>query len=172
MTLYSENAVSSIYQTVKPGLRIALCLALLATLAGCGWLRAKTGYELAPERRPLSIPPDLDTPPQDPTLSIPEPAASAPRAPSAPASAFVIADSREGALRRLGLALERIDGVEVTGSAQALGAYNVRYGGEDFLVRVVEAGGVVRIEAVGGNGAVINTGAAGELLGLLRQRLG
>lgn len=162
----------SMYQSVKSGLRLAVCLSLLVSVAGCSWFRGKSGYEQSPESRPLSIPPDLDTPPRDPTLSIPEPSARAVSAPAAPASAFTIADSREGALRRLGLALERIEGVEVTGSAQALGAYNVRYEGEDFLVRVVEAGGVVRIEAVGGNGAVINTGPAGKLLGLLRQRLG
>lgn len=163
----------STYPIAKNCLRVAVCAALVVTLAGCSWFRGKSGYEMAPESRPLTIPPDLDTPPTDPTLVIPEPRAAAPaRAPAAPSSAFEIADSREGALRRLGLALERIDGVEVTGSAQALGAYNVRYEGEDFLVRVVEAGGSVRIEAVGGNGAVINTGAAGKLLGLLLQRLG
>ena len=162
----------SMHPVVQSGLRLAVCAALLLSLSACTWFRAKTGYELAPESRPLSIPPDLDTPPTDPTLAIPEPSARAPSAAVANSAAFTIADSREGALRRLGLALERIEGVEVTGSAQALGAYNVRFEGEDFLVRVVEAGGNTRIEAVGGNGAVINTGAAGKLLGLLRQRLG
>ncbi|MCK7595445.1 hypothetical protein [Pseudomarimonas salicorniae] len=162
----------SMYPVVKSGLRLAVLACLVASVAGCSWFRGKSGYELAPESRPLAIPPDLDTPPQDPTLSIPEPSGVAPRAPVAPSAAFTVADSRDSALRRLGLALERLEGVEVTGSAQALGAYNVRFEGEDFLVRVVESGGSTRIEAVGANGAVINTGPAGKLLGLLRQRLG
>lgn len=162
----------SMHPIAKTCLRVALCAALVATLAGCSWWRGKTGYEQAPESRPLAIPPDLDTPPQDPTLAIPEPSARAARAPVASSAAFTVADSREGALRRLGLALERIEGVEVTGSAQALGAFNVRFDGEDFLIRVVESAGVTRVEAVGANGAVVNTGPAGRLLGLLRQRLG
>ncbi len=162
----------STYPMAKTCLRVALFAVLATTLAGCSWWRGKTGYEQAPESRPLAIPPDLDTPPQDPTLAIPEPSARPARAPLASSAAFNIEDSRDGALRRLGLALERIEGVEVTGSAQALGAYNVRYEGEDFLIRVVESGGVTRVEAVGANGAVVNTGPAGRLLGLLRQRLG
>lgn len=152
--------------------RLALGLALLSLLAGCGWWRPKTGYELAPEARPLEIPPDLDAPPVDPALSIPEPAPRAASRPVVPAASFLIADSREGAMRRLGLALQRIEGVEVRGKADALGAYNVRFEGEVFLVRVVEVADGMRIEAVGGNGAVLNGGSAGKLLGLLRQRLG
>lgn len=162
----------STFPVVKSCMRMLFCAALLATLAGCSWFRGKTGYEQSPESRPLSIPPDLDTPTQDSTLAIPEPSARAGQAPVASAAAFSVADSRDGALRRLGLALERLEGVEVTGSAQALGAFNVRFEGEDFLIRVVESGGVTRIEAVGANGAVINSGPAGRLLGMLRQRLG
>lgn len=171
MSLKLENAVMSINPLAKSGLRLALCATLMLSLGGCGWLRAKTGYEQSPESRPLTIPPDLDTPARDPGMAIPQVSSSPARAAAAPASAFVIADSREGAMRRLGLALERIEGVAVTGSAQALGAYNVRFEGEDFLVRVVEAAGAVRIEAVGADGAVRNSGPAGKLLGLLRQRL-
>lgn len=161
---------------MKTAARSALVLAMLAGLGACSWFRGNSDYERSPESRPLAVPPDLDAPTPDPALQIPSPAsASATPARAAapvPSAAFTIADDRDSAWRRLGLALQRIEGVEVTQSAQSLGAYNVRFEGEEFLVRVVQAGEASRVEAVGPNGAVINVGAAGNLLGQLRARLG
>lgn len=161
---------------MKTAARSALVLAMLAGLGACSWFRGNSDYERSPESRPLAVPPDLDAPTLDPALQIPSPAAQAATparaAAPAPSAAFTIADDRDSAWRRLGLALQRIDGVEVTGSAQSLGAYNVRFEGEEFLVRVVQAGEASRVEAVGANGAVVNSGPAGNLLGQLRARLG
>jgi uncharacterized lipoprotein len=155
--------------------RAALVLAIAAGLGACSWFRGNSDYERSPESRPLAVPPDLDAPMQDPALAIPSPApatATARAAAPTPSAAFSIADSGESAWRRLGLALQRIEGVEVLQAAQSLNAYNVRYQGEEFLVRVVASGDSSRIEAVGANGAVVNVGAAGNLLGQLRARLG
>lgn len=161
---------------MKTAARSALVLAMLAGLGACSWFRGNSDYERSPESRPLAVPPDLDAPTPDPALQIPSTAAQAATparaAAPAPSAAFTIADDRDSAWRRLGLALQRIEGVEVTQSAQSLGAYNVRFEGEEFLVRVVQAGEASRVEAVGPNGAVINSGAAGNLLGQLRARLG
>ena len=161
---------------MKTAARSALVLAMLAGLGACSWFRGNSDYESSPESRPLAVPPDLDAPTPDPALQSPSPASAsatpARAAAPAPSAAFTIADDRDSAWRRLGLALQRIEGVEVTQSAQSLGAYNVRFEGEEFLVRVVQAGEASRVEAVGPNGAVINTGAAGNLLGQLRARLG
>ena len=158
-------------------LRRALALALVAAIAGtsgCSWWRGKSGYENSPESRPLEVPPDLDRPAADSSMQIPA-TAGAPRAAAArPASgaSFLIADSAESAWRRLGLALERIEGVTIGERAQELAVYNVSYEGETFQVKIAAEGEGSRISAVNQDGAEVRTGAAGKLLALLKQRLG
>jgi uncharacterized lipoprotein len=149
-----------------------LALALVAT-SGCGWFRGKSIYEQAPESRPLEVPPDLDAPRIDPAMNIPEVAARRP-AQAAPVAGgpFVLGDTPDSAYRRLGFALARIDGVEVTERAQLLAAYNVRYQGETFLVRVTAEGSGSRISATSADGSEASNAAAQRLLGLLQQRLG
>lgn len=168
----------------------ALTCALLALsilgAGGCSWLRGKTVYENASEGRALEIPPDLNAPRVDPAMAIPavagSPSGSAP-APartgsSAPATtivssgAFPVSDTVESTWRRLGIALERTGGVEILERAQVLSAYNVRYDGQDFLVRVSRSGDGSRVGAVDGDGREVTGGAAGRLLAALRTRLG
>ena len=106
--------------------------------------------------------------------------AQAPRAPAgaqAPAgsavSSFEVRDAAGETWRRVGLALERIDGVAITNRAQLLGSYEVNYRGESFLVRVQQGQGETStVTAVNAAGQSVGTGAATELLGMLRQRLG
>lgn len=157
--------------------RVALCTALVAALlasSGCSWFRGRSGYELAPENRPLEIPPDLDRPASDPGMLIPDVAAN-PRLPARGAAvtgqAFVIRDAGESAWRRLGLALDRIDGVTINERAELLSVYNVSYEGETFLVKLAPSGDSSRISAISPDGAEITTGAAGRLLALLKHRL-
>lgn len=153
--------------------KLVVLTGILLTASGCSWLRGSSDYDKSPESRPLEVPPDLDTPRTDPSMEVPMPTAAPARAAAAvPGSAFVISDSVGGAWRRLGLALKRIDGVAVSQQAEALSAYTVTYGGQEFLLRVVAAGEQSRIEAVGSDGVVLNAGPAADLLGLLRARLG
>lgn len=168
----------------------ALTCALLAlsffAAGGCSWLRGKTAYESASEGRALEVPPDLDVPRVDPAMAIPA-VAGAPVAPAgtparagmaAPAAtivssgAFPVSDSVESTWRRLGIALERTEGVEIIERAQVLSAYNVRYAGQEFLVRVTRSGDASRVGAVDGDGREVTGGAAGRLLAALRTRLG
>ena len=155
---------------------LVLCLSVvLAASSGCSWFRASTGYEHSPESRPLEVPPDLDAPAVDRSMEIPA-------TPSAGSStqargvqtgtSFVLNDSADGAWRRLGLALDRIEGVSITERAQLLSVYNVSYEGETFLVKVSAEGQVSRISAVSAEGRELTTGAAGRLLAVLRSRLG
>jgi uncharacterized lipoprotein len=156
---------------------LALLAAALVATSGCGWFRGKSVYDQAPEARPLEVPPDLDAPRIDPSMNIPE-VTAAPRASQATARAaepsaapFVIADTPESVYRRVGLALERIDGVEIAERAQLLAAYNVRFRGESFLVRVSAEADGSRISANTQDGSAASGAAADALLGLLRQRL-
>jgi hypothetical protein len=98
-------------------------------------------------------------------------AAGAKAAQPATGSSFVIADATDSAFRRLGLALERIEGVSIENRAEVLSVYNVSYEGESFLVKVAAEGEGSRISAVSQDGQEMTTGAAGKLLVLLKTRL-
>lgn len=167
--------MSLIHANARTLLTTALVLAM-ATTSGCGWFRSKTGYEHSPESRPLEVPPDLTVPRTDPTMQVPQ-VASAPQPAAAPGgvqavSGFAVSDSVESVWRRIGLALERIDGVAITNRAQLIGSYEVQYQGQSFLLRAQAEGEATRVVAVGADGQPLVSGPAAQLLGLLRQRIG
>lgn len=164
-------------------LRLIVLGLVAISLVGCGWLRGRSDYEQSPETRPLEVPPDLDTPPTDPSMRVPSPGSGAAAAASNPggappssstavASSVAVADTVQSTWRRVGLALERIDGVQIDDRAELLSVYNVSYRGASFLVQVQPDGANAKIVAVDGDGRSIGEGPAVELLGLLRQRLG
>ena len=159
------------------GAVVAVLALAVVSASGCSWFRGKSGYENAPESRPLEIPPDLDRPTTDPTMQVPGTSAASggsvgARPVALPSQAFVVADTPDSVWKRLGLALQRVEGVTVGESSQMLSVYNVTFEGESFLVRIAAEGEGTRIATVGKDGTEINTGAGAKLLGLLRQRLG
>lgn len=155
-----------------------LCACTLLAAPGCSWFRGKSDYASSPQTRPLEVPPGMDTPVVDPARQIPDvapAAASATRSAAVPTAAdeVLVQDTVESTFRRLGLALERTDGVSVEDSAELLSVYTVRYQGESFLLRVQAAdGGGSRISAVAADGTPLAGGSSAALLGALRQRLG
>lgn len=154
--------------------RLLAGLVVLSVLAstGCSWFRGRSGYETSPESRPLEVPPDLDRPSADPAMQLPASTnAAAARGPETGTS-FVIADATDSAWRRLGLALERIEGVRIDNRAEVPAVYNVTFEDESFTVKVAAEGEGSRISTVSAAGQPLTTGAAGKLLALLRARLG
>lgn len=155
-----------------------LCACTLLAAPGCSWFRGKSDYASSPQTRPLEVPPGLDAPVVDPARQIPDvapAAAGASRGAAVPTAAdeILVQDTVESTFRRLGLALERTDGVTVEDSAELLSVYTVRYQGEGFLLRVQPAdGGGSRISAVAADGTPLAGGSSAALLGALRQRLG
>ena len=154
----------------------AACMGAVLATSGCSWFRRDSGYEQSPQTRPLEIPPDLDAPVADPAMAIPAVDASAGARAGAgttpTGTSFVVQDTVASTWRRLGLALDRIEGAVIDDRAELLAVYTVRYQGESFLLRVQQADGGSRIDAVQPDGTPMSSAAAGALLGSLRQRLG
>lgn len=157
-------------------LRRAVLAAMLVAVAagsGCSWFRGKSGYESAPESRPLEVPPDLDAPVSDASMTVPAVAGAKSNTgrTAVTGEAFVLSDALEGAWRRVGLALERLDGVTVGERDEAASVYNVTFEGETFQIKLAADGNGTRVSAAGTDGAELTTGAAGKLLAQLRMRL-
>jgi len=151
---------------------LALVL-LVVSVAGCSWFKkgAKGDYALAPEARPLEVPPDLNLPSTSGAMQVPSAAQSSPSAAPA-AGGFNLAGSRDEAFTRVGEALAGVEGVTIASRAQLLGTYDVSYEGTSFLVRVsaVEAGAYV--SAVDPRGLPATSPAALKLLAALKAKLG
>lgn len=164
------NSKSSL---VSRALSAALIVAFVSS-AGCSWFRGRSGYENSPESRPLEVPPDLNAPTADPSMQVPAVAgvASPARSRAVTGTSFIIADAPASAWRRLGLALERIEGVTIDSRGELLSVYNVSFQGESFLVKVAAEGEASRVSTVSSEGKELTTGAAGKLLALLKSRLG
>ena len=130
---------------------LALVL-LVVSVAGCSWFKkgAKGDYALAPEARPLEVPPDLNLPNTSGAMQVPNvgPAASSAGATANAAGGFTVGGSRDEAFTRVGEALAGIEGVAIASKAEILGTYDVSYMGANFLVRVTKVGEGAYISAV------------------------
>lgn len=160
----------------------AVVVLLLSTTSGCSWVKKKftteAPYQESQLSRPLEAPPGLDLPRDVSGLAIPAAASNgsvgtAPPATSAATAsdAFMLADSVDSAFRRIGIALERIDGVTVTSKAALLNSYEVSYSGATMLIHAEAMGDKARVSALGTDGKALSGGASADLLGLLKSRL-
>ncbi|AUZ55296.1 hypothetical protein B1L07_09585 [Stenotrophomonas acidaminiphila] len=158
----------------------ALSLALLAiattvTATGCFKRGARGDYALAPEMRPLEVPPDLTLPNTAGASQVPA-LASATR-PAQPAAAqpaqggFTASGSRDEVFGKVGDALATVEGVTIASRAQLLGSYDVAYEGSNFLVRVVGVDAGAYVSAVDPRGLPATDPAAIKLLGALKAKL-
>jgi len=155
-----------------------LAVAVAAGTTGCFKRGAKGDYALAPEMRPLEVPPDLNVPAgaggnQVPALSsATKPAApAAAAAPAAGNSGFTIPGSKEEAFGKVGTALEGVEGVTIASRAQLLGSYDVAYEGSNFLVRVVAVDAGAYISAVDPRGMPATAEAPVKLIAALKAKL-
>jgi uncharacterized lipoprotein len=154
-----------------------LALVLLAvSVAGCSWFKkgAKGDYALAPEARPLEVPPDLNVPNTSGAMQVPNvgPASSSSGAGTAAAGGFIVAGSRDDAFTRVGEALGGIEGATIASRAQLLGTYDVSYEGASFLVRVSAVDAGAYVSAVDPRGLPATSPAAVKLLAALKAKLG
>jgi len=157
-----------------------LSFAILATATLAGVTGCKRGvkgdYALAPEVRPLEIPPDLNAPGASPAAQVPvlasqagKPASS--QAPAANNAGFTVPGSKDEVFGKVGTALESVEGVKVASKAQLLGSYDVAFEGSDFLVRVVAVEAGAYISAVDPRGLPATGAAPTKLLAELKAKL-
>jgi len=155
----------------------ALSLALLAvatTVTATGCHRGARGdYALAPEMRPLEVPPDLNLPNTAGASQVPALASAARPAPAAqPAQGgFTLPGSRDEVFGKVGDALATVEGLTIASRAQLLGSYDVAYEGSNFLVRVVGVEAGAYVSAVDPRGLPATDPAAIKLLEALKARL-
>lgn len=173
------TAPSSLFRPLLIG---AVAIAMLSQ-AGCAWTRNKLGmdakYQDSVQNQPLEVPPGMDTPPTLGAITVPDLGPNAGSAavgtgvPGAAAVAsFTLTDSLDSAWRRIGIALGKIEGVSNIEPAQALSSYEVTFQGATMLVRAQTVDGQTQVVALGQDGQPLATGAAAQLLGRLKARLG
>jgi uncharacterized lipoprotein len=150
-------------QSVRLSRAAVAALVVAGVASGCSWFRKDDGvYSMPQEQRPLEVPPDLDRPRTDAAVQMPVTASSmesaAPVAAGTAPSGFTVPGNRDEVFNKVGDALGAIEGLTIASRAQLLGAYDVNYREQNFLVRVtaVEAG--VYVSAVDPRGLP----AAGE----------
>lgn len=153
-----------------------LATATLVGTTGCFKRGARGDYALAPEVRPLEVPPDLTAPGGSAAAQIPALASQAARpgpsaGPQANAAGFTVAGSKDEVFAKVGTALEGVSGVTIASKAQLLGSYDVAYEGSDFLVRVVGVEAGSYISAVDPRGLPATGAAPTKLLAELKAAL-
>lgn len=154
-----------------------LATATLVGTTGCFKRGAKGDYALAPEMRPLEVPPDLNVPGSSAAAQVPalasqaRPAAPAAAASQANAASFTVPGSKDEVFGKVGTALEGVAGVKIASKAQLLGSYDVAYEGSDFLVRVVGVEAGAYVSAVDPRGLPATGAAPTKLLAELKAKL-
>ena len=162
---------------VRPLAMLALVACVMAGVTGCKWFRKsdRGDYALAPEARPLEVPPDLNLPDTSGAAKLPNTASalttSAP-APAVSATGFRTSGSRDEVFAKLGPLLQATEGLTVSSSAPLLGVYDVTYGGGNFLVRVAAVEGGAYVSAVDPRGLPASGEAPAKLMAALKAQLG
>jgi len=162
---------------------ISLALIAVAAVAttGCFKKGARGDYALAPEMRPLEVPPDLNVPGGTAAVAAASQASSGVLAsdasrPAASSSAqgggFIVAGSKAEVFEKTGNALAAVEGVAIASRAQLLGSFDVAYEGSNFLVRVVDTEGGTYVSAVDPRGLPATDAAPVKLIGQLKTALG
>lgn len=163
---------------------LALVL-LVVSVAGCSWFKkgAKGDYALAPEARPLEVPPDLDRPSADAAMNLPSGGSSVsasqvqprgsvtPVAPRESASAFIVPGTRDDVFNKLGTALAGVQGATVKNKSQLLGTYDVSYSGHDFLIRTATVTDGVHVSAIDPRGSIDASAEATKVIADLKAAL-
>lgn len=157
--------------------RLLLASVIVASLstAGCGWLhKGNKLYTADAAKRPLEVPPELEVPGAEANL-----ASSSSKALGAQGGAstvaplgFTVAGKQDDIYARVDEALGKVESLSVASRAKLLGAFDVNYGGSNFLVRVSQADAGVYVSAVDPRGLPASGDAPAKLIESLKTTLG
>lgn len=161
-------------------LRVATLVAMSAALlgaSGCHWFRKHDYYSADATNRPLEFPPAFDAAEAErasrPAGPVTRSSLPGGDSPAVQASSFAIAGDRASAFAKVGEALAATPDLTVVNRAQLLGAFDVDYGGEKFLLRITDLdGGRSLVAAVDPRGLPAGGQAAARLIASLKKTLG
>ena len=156
--------------------RPAVALLAVAMLSGCQWFRSENVFAEPEATRALEVPPDLDLPNTEGAMPLPGVETGSVTRSSmgtaTPASGFTTSGDRDAVFTRVGEILAGTEGVSIASRAQVLGAYDVSYGGSNFLVRISAVEGGAYVSAVDPRGVPAGGEAPAKLIGILQAALG
>jgi hypothetical protein len=155
---------------------VALSVAMAGT-SGCKWFSKKNYYAVEESQRPLEFPPAFDANEAERAIATTASgsvtrSSLSPTSPNGRVLAFTVAGDRTSTFARVGEALAATPDVVVANRAQLLGAFDVDYRGQKFLLRITEDSGRSLIAAVDPRGLPADNDAAAALVSSLKSALG
>lgn len=175
MSPIRPNLRHTLSRATMAAIVVAMSVAVLGT-SGCSWLRKKDYYSLDTEKRPLEFPPAFDAAEAERSQTTAA-GGSVSRSslpsgdPSARALAFSVAGDRAVTFSRVGEVLAATPGLTIASRAQLLGAFDVDYAGQKFLVRITEAEGRSTVSVVDPRGLPADNDSAAKLIAAMKTAL-
>ena len=159
--------------------KIAIVMAMFVAVigaSGCSWFRKKDAYAMDDDKRPLEFPPAFDAAEAERSLAT-SASGSVSRSslsgagPTTHALGFSAPGDRATVFARVGELLGATPGLTIASRAQLLGAFDVDYEGQKFLIRVSEGSGGSNVSAVDPRGQPADNAAASKVIAALRAAL-
>jgi hypothetical protein len=175
MSSIRPNHRNALSRTMTVAIVIAMSSAVLGA-SGCRWFRKDDVYAMSPDKRPLELPPAFDPAEAERSLATTA-SGSVTRSslsdatPSTRALGFSAPGDRATVFARVGELLAATPGLTIASRAQLLGAFDVDYEGQKFLIRVSESGSGSDVSAVDPRGQPSNNTAASKVIAALRAAL-
>lgn len=176
MSPIRQNLRNALSRAATVAVFVAMSAAVLGT-SGCSWFRKKDYYAVEESQRPLEFPPAFDAAEAERNVaataggSVTRSSLSA-TTPAGRTLGFSVAGDRASAFARVGDALAATPDLVIASRAQLLGAYDVDYQGQKFLIRITEAGGRSTVSAVDPRGLPADNDSAARLIASLKATLG
>lgn len=165
------------FRPVRVAALVAISIAVLGT-SGCHWFgkdRKKDYYAMSEADRPLEFPPALNQADAERSTANTASGSVSRSSLATPASthviSFVAPGDRADVFAKVGDALAKVQGVTIASRAQLLGAYDIDYRGEKFLVRVSDGTNGALVSAVDPRGVAADTDAAASVIAQLKAAL-
>lgn len=154
---------------------VAMSFAVLGA-SGCRWFHKKDVYAMNADDRPLEFPPAFDPAEAERSLAATASGSVTRSSLSGTDTAtrslgFVVPGDRATVFAKVGELLAATPGLTIASRAQLLGAFDVDYEGQKFLIRVSEGTSGSSVSAVDARGQPADNPAATKVIAALRAAL-